>query len=215
MKMYLPPRGGREPRRSFLKKGLFGGLLLALGGGGFLLTRRSAQVAIPGGLQVLDAREYAVMWALVQRFAPVREGFPAPDALKTTLNVDGIFVMLEEVTQQELKQLLMLFENALPNFLFGGRTSPFTQLSPTEQEAVLAEWRDSRLILRRTGYKALRALALSAYYGDPALWTALAYPGPLPGIHDPNAPVWKGGGAPRPFGNGVYLEPQAEPEAQP
>ena len=211
MKMYLPPRGARQPRRSFLKRGLFGGLLLAVGGGGWLFTRRSAQVALPAGLQVLNAREYTVMWALVQRFVPARAGFPAADSLDTTLNCDGIFARLEVVTQNELKQLLMLFENALPNFLFGGRTAPFTQLSPTEQDLVLAEWRSSRLIVRRTGYKALRAIALSAYYGNPAVWPALKYPGPLPGIHDPNAPVWKGGGEPRPPGNGVFIEPEVTP----
>jgi hypothetical protein len=207
MKMYLPPRGVPDSRRGFLKKGLFGGLLLALGGGAFLATRRSAQVSMPPGLQVLNAREYAVMWAIVQRFVPPREGFPAADSINTAVAADGIVALLEEVTQGEIKQLLMLFENALPNFLFGLRTSPFTQLNPTEQDEVLAEWRDSRLTLRRTGYRALRGLAIAAYYGNKATWPAVGYPGPLPGLHDPNAPVWKGGAEPRPIGNGTLVEP--------
>lgn len=209
MKMYLPPRGQPVARRGFLKKGLIGGALLALGGGGFLFTRRGAQVNIPGGLQVLNAAEYAVMWAIVQRFVPAREGFPAADSLNAAVAADGIIALLEPVTQEELKQLLMLFENALPNFLFGGRTTPFTQLDPTEQDAVLAEWRDSRLTLRRTGYRALRGIALAAYYGNKATWSAVGYPGPLPGIHDPSAPVWKGGAEPRPVGNGTMLEEPA------
>lgn len=207
MKMYLPPRGVPDSRRGFLKKGLFGGLLLALGGGTFLATRRGAQVAMPAGLQVLNATEYAVMWAIVQRFVPPREGFPAADSINTTVAADGIVALLEEVTQGEIKQLLMLFENALPNFLFGLRTSPFTQLNPTEQDEVLAEWRDSRLTLRRTGYRALRGIAIAAYYGNKATWSAVGYPGPLPGIHDPNAPAWKGGAEPRPVGNGTMSEP--------
>ena len=211
MKMYLPPKGAPNSRRGFLKKGLFGGLLLALGGGTFLATRRSAQVPMPGGLKVLNATEYAVMWAIVQRFAPAHEGFPAADSINTTVACDGIISLLEEVTQGEIKQLLMLFENALPNFLFGGRASPFTQLNPTEQEDVLAEWRDSRLTLRRTGYRALRGIAIAAYYGNKATWSAVGYPGPLPGIHDPNAPVWKGGGEPRPVGNGTWVEPEVAP----
>lgn len=207
MKMYLPPRGAPDTRRGFLKKGFFGGLLLALGGGAFLFTRRGAQVAIPAGLQVLNAQEFAVMWAIVQRFHPVKQGFPAADAINTTVAADNIIALLEEVTQEELKQLLLLFENALPNFLFGGRTSPFTQLDPREQDEVLAQWRDSRLTLRRTGYRALRGLALAAYYGNKATWSAVGYPGPPPGIHEPDAPVWKGGGEPRPGGNGTMLEP--------
>jgi hypothetical protein len=215
MKMYLPPRGASKSRRGFLKKGLFGGLVLALGGGGWLVSRRGAQVPVPEGLQVLNAAEYAVMWSLVQRFVPAREGFPSPDSLKTALACDTILSMLEDVTRTDVKQLLMLFENALPQFLFGGRTEPFTQLDPAEQEKVLAEWRDSSLALRRTGFHALRGLAMAAYYGNKATWASVGYPGPLPGIHDANAPVWKGGDEPRPPGNGTYLEPAAEPAPAP
>jgi len=217
MKMYLPPPGAPNPRRDFLKKGLFGGLLLVMGGGGFLASRRGAAVALPAGLKVLNAEEFAVVWALVQRFVPLRDGFPPADSLNTAAAVDGILAMLEDETQAELKKLLMLFENALPNFLFGLRTRPFTQLDPAEQELVLAEWRDSRLALRRTGYKALRGLCVAAYYGNKATWAAVGYPGPPQGIHDPNAPVWKGGGEPRPVGNGVYFEapPQPAPDVPP
>ncbi len=211
MKMYLPPKGASQSRRGVLKKGLFGGLLLALGGGTWLATRRGAQVAVPAGLQVLNAAEYAVVWAVVQRFIPARDGFPTPESLQTALACDGILARTEDVTQSDLKQLLMLFENALPTFLFGGRTSPFTQLEPREQDEVLAEWRDSRIPLRRTGYLALRGLAMAGYYGNPQTWGAVHYPGPLPGIHDPNAPVWKGGDEPRPVGNGTWVEPEVTP----
>lgn len=215
MKMYLPPRGHQKSRRSFLKRGFFGGLVLAMGGGALLVTRRSATVDIPAGLQILNASEYAVVWSLVQRFVPVRDGFPSPDTLKTALAADAIIAMTEEVTRQELRQLLMLFENALPNFLFGFRTSPFTQLSPTEQEQVLTEWRDSKLTIRRTGYSALRGIIMAAYYGNPMTWSAVGYGGPPKGIHDPNAAVWKGGDAARPLGNGSYHEPAPQPEVTP
>ena len=214
MKMYLPPKGAPPSRRGVLKKGLLGGLVLALGGGGWLFTRRSATVALPEGLQVLDAREYAVLWALVQRFAPPREGFPGADELKTAVACDGILAMVDDTSRTEVRQLLLLFENALPNFLFGGRTRPFTQLDPVEQEAVLTEWRDSRLTVRRTGYLALRGLVLAAYYGNPGTWAAVGYPGPPAGIHDPAAPVWKGGGAPRPPSNGQWVEPAPTPKPE-
>lgn len=205
MKMYLPPKG--EPsRRGFLKKGIFGGLVLALGGGGWLFTRRGNEVPLPAGVSNLNAAEYAVVNALVARFAPSGGTFPTTEALGTGAAVDRIFGLLEETTRAELKQLLMLFENALPNFLFGGRTKPFSQLSATEQEDVLGEWRDSSLIVRRTGYNALRGLVLAAYYGNKQTWAAVGYGGPLPGIHDPNAPQWKGGDEPRPIGNGTFLE---------
>lgn len=211
MKMYLPPKGAPQTRRRFLKKGLFGGVLLALGGAGWLASRRGAQVAVPGGLRVLSAGEYAVMWSIVQRLVPAREGFPSPDALGTTAACDGIMALMEEVTQGELKQLLMLFENALPNFLFSGRTEPFTQMTPPEQEEVLAQWRDSRLKLRRTGFLALRGIVMAAYYGNRETWKAGGYPGPPPGIYDSQAPVWKGRGEPRPLGNGTFIDTEASP----
>lgn len=210
MKMYLPPKG-EPPRRGFLKKGLFGGLLLALGGGGWLFTRKGNPVPVPEGIQNLSPSEYAVMWALVQRFVPTREGFPSADSMQTGLACDRVIGLMEEVTRGEIKQLLMLFENALPNFLFGGRTVPFTQLDPSEQDRVIEEWRDSSLTLRRTGFSALRGIVMAAYYAQKAVWPALGYPGPLPGIHDPNAPVWKGGDEARPQGNGVQHEAAPEP----
>lgn len=213
MKMYLPPPGARDTRRGFLKKGLFGGLLLALGGGTWLALKRSAMVELPTGLKVLDARRYAVVRALVERFIPPRPGFPPPESLGTAKAVDEIMAMVDDSSRVELNQLLMLFENALPNFLFGLRTTPFTQLSPDEQQVVLNEWMTSSLSLRRTGYLALRTIVMSAYYGNPATWPATKYPGPPPGIHDPNAPVWKGNGEARPLGNGVMLEEPAAPAA--
>ncbi|MEW5743109.1 MAG: hypothetical protein AB1938_29610 [Myxococcota bacterium] len=211
MKMYLPPPGGRDSRRGFLKKGLFGGLLLAVGGGAWLALKGSAEVALPTGLKVLDARRYAVVLALVDRFIPERPGFPSAKALDTARAVDTILTLVDDSSRVELNQLLMLFENALGNFLFGLRTTPFTRMSALEQQQVLDEWMTSRLSLRRTGYLALRTIVMSAYYGNALTWPATKYPGPPPGIHDPAAPVWKGGGEPRPLGNGVMLEQEAAP----
>jgi hypothetical protein len=203
MKMYLPPPGEKASRRSVLKKGFFGALLLSLGGAGFLALRQGPKVRLPPGLQVLDEREYAVVAALVARLIPRRQGFPAAEELETALAVDGVMAKQDDTARKEVKQLLMLFENALPTFLFSGRTRAFTALSTDEQDQVLTEWMQSRIPLRRTGYLALRTLINAAYYGNPAVWVATGYAGPPPGLHDPQAPVWKGGGAPRPLGPGV------------
>jgi hypothetical protein len=198
MKMYLPPPGQKSSRRSVLKKGFFGALLLALGGAGFLAFRRGPTVRVPPGLLVLDEREYAVVSALVARLIPRRQGFPAAEDLDTAAGVDKVLAMEDDTARREVKQLLMLFENALPTFLFSGRTRAFTALPTDEQDQVLVEWMTSRIPLRRTGYLALRTLVNGVYYANPAVWGATGYPGPPPGIHAPEAPVWKGGGQPRP-----------------
>ncbi|MDP3233421.1 MAG: gluconate 2-dehydrogenase subunit 3 family protein [Myxococcales bacterium] len=208
MKMYLPPPGSKPARRSVLKRGLIGGALLALGGGGFLFTRKSVEVDPPGdGLLSFTAREFAIVTALSYRVIPHREGFPTVDAVQVARGCDRILTLVDETALTETKQLLMLLENALPNFLFGRRARTFSTMSSDDQDAVLTEWQTSRITLRRTGYTALRGLVMAAYFSSPATWPAIGYPGPLPGIHDPNAPVWKGGGVERPIGNGTFREP--------
>ncbi len=209
MKMYLPPRGSKPSRRGFLQKGLIGGAILALGGGSFLATRPTVEVPLPPeGLLVLNARELAVIHALAARFIPQRGGFPSVDEIRVAYNCDRILSQVDETAVHELKQLLMLFENALPNFLFGRRTKPFTAMTGEEQETVLGEWMNSTLTLRRTGFLALRGLIVAAYYGSSKTWDAVRYPGPPAGIYDPNAVVWKGGDTPRPLGLGSFHEAQ-------
>lgn len=199
--MYLPPPGGKPSRRGVLKKGLWGGVLLAAGGFGALFFRKSVDVPLPpGGLQVLSPREYAVLVVLAQRLVPKRAGAPTVDELGVAATCDSVLAKTDPTSQQEFKQLLGLFENALANFLLGGRTGTFTRMAEDAQEAVLEDWRTSRLSVRRTGFLALRTLVLASYFGNPKSWTATRYPGPPAGLHQPDAPVWRGGDAPRPAG---------------
>lgn len=207
-----PSASDHPTRRSVLKKGLLGGALLALGGGGLLAARGTRTVPLPKeGLKILDEVEYAVFHALAKRVVRPGPGAPTIDQVNATMNVDRILAGADSGVQAEVKQLAKLFENALAGLLFGGRTRPFTQLSGDEQDAVLAEWRDSRLVVRRTGYQALRVLVLAGYYSSDMIWPAVNYPGPPQGFHQPDAPVWKGGGQPRPEGNGVFHEELAPP----
>ncbi len=195
-------------RRSLIKRGIFGGALLALGGAGGLALRRGASVTLPqGGLKVLGAREYAVLEAIARRLVTPAPGAPTPDELEVAAGCDRVLDRTDETSQVEVRQLLELFDNALAGFLLSGRVTPFTKLEPAEQDQVLNEWATSRLALRRTGFLALRALVTAVYYGDPKTWASVGYPGPPKAFHDPNAPVWRGGGEPRPAGNGVWVEP--------
>ena len=162
----------------------------------------------PEGLLVLTSREFAVIHALAARFIPARGGFPSNDEIRVAFNCDRILSQVDETAVHELKQLLMLFENALPNFLFGRRTKPFTKMTGEEQDLVLSEWMTSVITVRRTGFLALRSLVVAAYYGSSKTWDAVRYPGPPKGLHDPTAVVWKGGETPRPLGLGSFHEAQ-------
>jgi hypothetical protein len=193
-------------RRSVIKRGLLGGALLAAGGAGVLALRGGAEVPLPpDGLLVFSPAQYAVLDAVARRMVRPRAGWPTVDQIGVARAADRIAARTEPSAQKELRQLLGLFENGLAGFLFGGRTRPFTRLDPAEQDRVLAEWRDSRIAVRRTGYSALRTLVLAAYYQSPAIWPAVGYGGP-PGIFADAAsqPEWRGGKEPRPDGNGVW-----------
>ncbi len=193
-----------QTRRSIIKRGLLGGAVLFLGGALGLAVRKSAKLPVPAeGLLVFNDREHAVMEAVALRMLV---GAPGLLTARLGLACDRLASKADVTAQVELRQLLQLFENALPNFLLGGRWAVFTKQAPEEQDATLREWRDSKLIVRRSGYNALRALAMGAYYSNTAVWPFVHYPGPPAAFHDPSAPVWKGDG-PRPPGNGVWVEP--------
>ena len=192
-------------RRSLVKRGLLGGALLAAGGAGFLAFRSGASVPVPtDGLLVFTPAQFAVLDAVARRMVRPRTGWPTVDQVGVARAADRIAARVEPSAQKELQQLLGLFDNRLAVFLFGGRIRPFTLLDGAGQDAVLAEWRDSRIAVRRTGFAALRTLVLAGYYQSPAVWPAVGYGGPPRIFEDgPSLPEWRGG-EPRPDGNGVW-----------
>ncbi|MBX7114141.1 MAG: gluconate 2-dehydrogenase subunit 3 family protein [Myxococcaceae bacterium] len=196
----MGPHSPTSPtRRGVLKKGLFGGALLLLGSSGWLASRATKRVPLPEeGLKVLSPRQYAVLHALAEALIPASGAFPSAEKLRVAFEADRILERVDVTAQTEITALIGLFENALANAIFGQRLRPFTQLEPTEREKAALEWRDSRLAVRRTGFRALRGLLMAAYYGNPAVFAAIGYAGPPQGLHDAHAPVWKGGGTPRP-----------------
>lgn len=213
MKMYLPPPGAKPSRRGVLQKGLLGGFVLAAAGAGALFSRKSVEVDLPAdGLLVLTPREFAVISALAWRVVPKRDGLPSLESVQVARGCDRILSLVDATALSETKQLLVLLENALPNFLLGRRLKTFSTMSTDDQDAVLREWQTSTLTVRRTGFTALRGLVMAAYFASSDTWAGLGYPGPLKGIHDPNAPVWKGAGE-RPVGNGTYREELVAPPA--
>jgi hypothetical protein len=180
--------GEHEGRRSFLKWGLAGGALLALGGGTWLATRRTRPApGVAGALTALTPEEATVLLALSERLVPPRPGFPAPLDLDLPRRLDAVVASLGEEAREEFKQLVHLLENALAGFLLDGQLRTFTDASPEQQDARIRSWQTSRYRVRRTGFKALKRVVYAAYYGAPATWSALGYPGPPP--LGPRAPV--------------------------
>jgi len=158
-------------RRSFLKKGLLGGVLLALGGVGlaFYPSRDVGTATMP--LAVLEPRSFQVLVAVASRVVTAK----GADPVAIAHGVDRALSYALPETQEAINKLLGLFENALPGLFLDGRLQPFTRLSAESQDAVLESWRTSSIALRRNGYQALRKLTLAAYYMEESSWGPLAY----------------------------------------
>lgn len=171
-------------RRSFLSKGIIGGALLTGGGAASLWMRGTVLVDPRAPLKVLSRREYSVLVAIADRMTPGGDGFPSPRQVQVAEKVDANIAGLHPANVAELKQGLVLFESALAGFLFDRRITPFTQLDGEDQDRVIDAWRDSRVAIRRSLFKAFKSLTTAAYYGSPEVYEAIGYPGPpeiLPG----------------------------------
>jgi hypothetical protein len=162
-------------RRTFLKRGLFGGALLTAGGGAaFALFPSRVRFTAREALHVLDAKSFNVMASIAARVVTA-EG---ADPVTITHTIDQALARAVPEAQHDIVQLLGLFENALTGLLLDGRFKPFTQLEGQAQDAVLLAWRYSRLVLRRGAYKALKNLCVTSYYRKEDAWHQTGYPGP-------------------------------------
>ena len=163
-------------RRTFLKRGIWGGVLLAVGGsvGLALWPTRDAMRQPRRALRALDARQFAILTAVAGRMVQA----PGADAVELAHRVDERLALAPVAARADPGKLLLLLENALAGLVLDGRPQPFTRRSPAAQDATLAQWSASRLAVRRTGYAALRKLTEAAWYGAPEAWPDTGYPGP-------------------------------------
>jgi hypothetical protein len=125
-------------------------------------------------LRALDDRKFAVLAAVAARMVTV----PGADPITIAERLDAQMAVAPAEVRADFGKLLLLVENALAGLLFDGRARPFTHLSPEGQDGVLAAWRDSRLLVRRSGYGVLRKLTQAAHYAAPEAWADTGYPGP-------------------------------------
>jgi hypothetical protein len=164
-----------SPRRSFLKKGLLGGALLALGGGGLALVPPKTRQAPRQPLLSLSEPSFQVLMAFAARVVVA----PGADPAEIAQGADLALSYALPESRTDLDRLLRLFDNALAGLLLDQRWTPFTRLAPEDQDRVIERWRTSSLELRRTGYQALRKLCLAAHYTGEASWAGLGYSIPV------------------------------------
>jgi hypothetical protein len=162
-------------RRTFIRRGLFGGILLAVGGSfGLALWPSDQRLRPRRPLLALDERQFAVLAAVAARTVIA----PRADPIEIAHRVDQQMSTAVPEARGDFGKLLLLFENALAGLLLNGHYRPFTRLGPSGQDEVLASWRDSHLTVLRSGYATLRKLTQAAFYAFPESWEDTGYPGP-------------------------------------
>ena len=168
-------------RRKFLRRGLFGGALLVLGGSLPLVFRTTQRRAPRGPLRLLSADEYAVLAAAAARLVPGDGAgiqWPSAEALDCAGKVDALMAQTHPDVGRDFRRLLRLFESGLVGLAVAGSPRPFTRAATAEQDARLEAWRNSRFELLRSGYQALKRLTQAAYYSSPEIDAAVGYAGP-------------------------------------
>jgi hypothetical protein len=180
-----------EPgRRSFLKKGLLGGALLAVGG----LTVTALRKGKPGPaperpLVNLPVEVFPIAVAVVARLIPKPEG-----AVEHVYVLDAGLANLPPAVAADFIKIFGLLENGLAGLLTRGSATPFTLLDAAGQDAALGAWRDSPVALLTSAYNAIRKMTLGSYYADLARARAFGYLGPAfekpgPGPELPRGPL--------------------------
>lgn len=163
-------------RRRFLAVGAGSAAILAVAGWWALRPGRPAD-----GFRALDEEAAAFVTALVPAVLAgslPRDGAARQAAVgETVAAFDRAVSGLTPAVQAELVQLFALVAVAPARRLLAGVSRPWNEASVEEVSAFLSGWRHGRLDLMRAGYQALTQLVLAAWYGNPASWAGIGYPG--------------------------------------
>ena len=166
-------------RRTVLKFGLGGAAWRALGGVGLALQSSASRPSM-GPLEVLSAREYAILTTLAEALCPGGEGLPTVAEVDVAGKVDLLLSRMHPAAAAEFQQVLGLIESPLAGLFLQGQLRPFSQCDLAERTRILKGWKSSTLSLRRTVYKAISGLVISSYWSDPRTYAFVGYKGPPP-----------------------------------
>ena len=169
-------------RRTFLVAGIAGGATLAavwwLRSGPEAPHASAATAALARLDPQAPAIVAAIATALLDGALPADAAGHAAAVGATVANVARAVAGLPPAAQKELGQLFALLAFAPTRIALAGITSPWPDARPEEVAAMLSRWRQSSFALLRSAYAALHQIVFAAWYGDPASWPAIGYPGP-------------------------------------
>lgn len=170
-------------RRTWLKTGVAGGLLLA---GAWAvhrpldrLAKRAlvAQAPLDSALRLVVP---ALVPVLLAGMLPEPASGPERQAAirQATDGVATAVAALSAAAQREVAELFALLALPPTRIAVARLSAPWPEASEAQIRAFLDGWRGSSLGLLQSGYQALHDLVLGAWYADPAHWGAIGYAGP-------------------------------------
>lgn len=164
-------------RRKFLRETLLGAVTLSAAKL-FPFDVAQAETDIRPALRFLSPNEFLIMQAVAERIVgtPARSGPTAGD-INVALRADQFLNNAEPEIQEQIHELLTVFNAALFTFLFDFRFSSFINMSSEEQDSYLQSWMTSSFEFRRTAFQALKRLSLSMFYTENRSWKEIEYDG--------------------------------------
>jgi choline dehydrogenase-like flavoprotein len=143
----------------------------------------------------LTPRQYQALCSICDAFLPAQPGWPSavergvPEALASALDYNP-----RVIHRWEILNLLDVWDSPLHSFFEVGHFTRFAELSPEDKCHLLCSWADSRVVMRRAAFQALRKAIGFLYVMLPSasneinsVWQNIGYPGPL-GVQRPNEP---------------------------
>ena len=169
---------GGMRRRSLLKVGLAGGVVLALAGTGLALVqpaRRDGKFT-ETARALFTALAPAVLAGLLPTEAGARQQAIAELLPRIEVAING----MPPAMQAEVDELLTIAGSSVGRLALVGLGSSWGAAGSGEVQSALRGMRDSSLALRQQAYHALRDLTNGGYFADEAAWVGLGYPGQRP-----------------------------------
>jgi hypothetical protein len=165
-------------RRTFIAAGLLGATALVTA----RWLRGPHAPTAESSLRALDADAQSILRAVVPVLLagalPVESADRQAAIVDTVRGIDIAVAGLSPTAQEELRQLFALLALPPARLALARVSLPWQDASEADVRAFLDRFRESSLTLLRSAYGALHQLTFAAWYGNPAAWPRIGYPGP-------------------------------------
>jgi hypothetical protein len=165
-------------RRTFIKAGALGTAVLVTAGVYEAWRLRSSMAENGAAVSPAGRRLFA---AVLPAFL---DGMVAPTAwtpVMMTAALDGVertVAALSSATRVELNQLFALLDQRPIRFALTGVWSDWSSVDAATAKKFLERWRFGNSTMLTSAYQGLHDICYGSWYGDPATWPAVGYPGP-------------------------------------